>query len=40
MKEEPDADPEYVYKLWMDRCSAHFIMRQFKQFYYGDNQIN
>jgi len=37
LKEEPDGDPDYMYKLWMDRCSAHFIMRQFKTFYYGDN---
>lgn len=36
-KEDPSVDGDYALKLWLDRCSAHFIMRQFKTFYYGNN---
>ncbi len=37
LKDDPKADPEYVWKLWLSTCSTYFIMRQFKTFYYGDN---
>lgn len=36
-KEDPNADSYQLFRMWLYRSSTHFIMQQFKTFYYGNN---